>query len=106
MVNPATGEIGYALKDKATRLIQLSLFDERDSARDLPSVGAKKSISRIGINIQPSKGHRKFEDALKNAWDEGRVNYVKCQGGSPALALLEAAKGHHVYMAGNPVHPL
>jgi len=100
VMNPATGEIGYSLKDSPTRLIQLSCFGEEDSARELPSVKNDPHAGRIRVNLQPGRGHRKYEKLLKDAWHERRINYVKSAGGSPALALLEAARGYYVY-----VHP-
>ena len=100
VVNPSTGELGYAQKKMITRLIQLSCFGEPDTSRDLPSADPQKTLDRILVNIQPAKGYREYENALKNAWNQKEINYVKSAGGSPALALLETAKGHYIY-----VHP-
>lgn len=100
VMNPSTGEVGYAVNDETTRLVQLSCFGEGDMSRTLPIQNPENCDDRIRINIQPSKGHRKYEDALKDAWDKEEINFVKASGGSPANSLLEAAKGYYIY-----IHP-
>ena len=100
VLNHSTGEVGYGVGPHPTRLIQLSCFGECHSARDLPSKKAERKGGAIMVNLQPAKGHRRYEKALKGAWRGRRIQYVKSQGGSPALGLLEAAKGHYIY-----VHP-
>lgn len=100
VLNHSTGEVAYSLGSHPTRLIQLSCFGESHSARDLPSKKTARKGDSIMVNLQPAKGHLKYDQALKNAWKRRKINYVKSQGGSPALGLLEAAKGHYLY-----VHP-
>ena len=103
VLNPSTGEIGYAQNKSPTRLIQMATFGEIDTAANLPSIN--KENKNILINIQPSTGHRKLENTLKNAWDKEQIKFVKSMGGSPANALLEAAKGHYSYVHPWKLHP-
>ena len=100
VLNPATGELGYAFKNNRTRLLQLSVFGENHYGCKLPIAEPSGNEKRIRVNLQPADGHRKIEKMLKDAWDAGKIKYVKSTGGSPANALLEASKGFFVY-----VHP-
>jgi len=100
VLNPATGEVAYARNKKPTRLIQFSCFGEGDIGRDLPSAVPARPKGRLLINLQPSPGHRKYGEALKDARGEKEIKFLKSPGGSPAFSLLEAAKGHYIY-----IHP-
>jgi fructose-1,6-bisphosphatase/inositol monophosphatase family enzyme len=100
VLNPSTGELAYAGAGAPSRLIQFGLFGEGDAAVRLPWCIPGDNDPRPLVNLQPSIGHRPYARRLKDAWDAGRLRHVKSSGGSPALALLEAAKGRYVY-----VHP-
>lgn len=97
VMNPATGEIGYALEGKTTRLIQLSLFGEDDRAVNLPTRKPSETHSCL-VNFHPSKNGGELTQVLYRLWHEKKVKMVKSTGGSPAWALLEAAKGHFLYI--------
>ena len=103
VLNPSTGELGYAQNQETTRLIQLNMFGEDDLARILPSLYYPKENTLV--NIQPASGHRELENALKDAWDKKELKFVKSMGGSPANALLEVAKGHFSYIHPWQIHP-
>ena len=94
--NPATGEIGYATKDGATRILQLSVFGEDDEAQLLPIPGA--GSGPVLVNAHPGRAAAPLIARLYEAWADGEVRMVRSPGGSPAWALLEAAKGSFVYV--------
>ncbi|MHC4710600.1 MAG: inositol monophosphatase family protein [Planctomycetota bacterium] len=96
VMNPATGEIGYAAPGRAARLVQLDLFGEDDQAVDLPL--DRVSPDAVLVNVHPSRHAGPLLDALIAAWSEQRVHMVRMEGGSPAAALLDAAKGSFVYV--------
>lgn len=94
--NPATGEIGYATHEGGSRLMQLSLFGEADAACSLPRPRAE-AAPRL-VNVHPSSRGKELVTALHEAWSRGELDMVRSPGGSPAWALLEAAKGDFVYV--------
>ena len=96
VANPATGEVSYAEHGGDARLIQVAVFGGHDSAHLLPLGGADSS--KILVNVQPSLTARGPIGALYEAWNQGRIQYVRSPGGSPAWALLEAAKGRFTYL--------
>jgi len=96
VANPTTGEIAYAVDRAEARLIQLAVFGEPDTAYRLPLGGADPS--KILVNVQPSLKAEPTISALYDAWDRRRIHYVRSPGGSPAWALLEAAKGRFSYV--------
>ena len=96
--NPATGEIGYTLNEEASRLLQLSLYGEADAACSLPRAGAEAAPPCLLVNVHPSSQGGALAAALHEAWSRGEVDMVRSPGGSPAWALLEAAKGDFVYV--------
>ena len=53
VANPATGEIGYAVGDRTTRLIQVDLVGERDRAAEMPLDRAKPDS--VLVNVHPSR---------------------------------------------------
>ena len=93
--NPTTGEIAYATADGASRLIRLSLFGEPDEAYALGTRSAEESP--ILVNMHPNWKARGVMDTLYHAWGRGDIAMVRSPGGSPAWALVEAARGHFVY---------
>ena len=104
--NPVTGEIAYALADQPTRLIQLSLFGEPDDSFDLPIDRADSS--KLLVNAHPARESGSLVAELFKGWVQGEVQMVKAPGGSPAWALLEAAKGTFTYVntwPGKPADP-
>lgn len=96
VLNPATGEIGYALEDGPTRLLQLSIFGEDDSAHALPIPRA--DTDSVLVNLHPGRAAGPVVAKLYESWVGGDVRMVRSPGGSPAGALLEAAKGSFVYV--------
>ncbi len=96
ILNPATGELGYACTGEQTRLIQVSAFGEEDFACDLPLDDS--SAGSILVNLHPSKNAGSVSDQLFQDWASGNVKMVRMTGGSPAWALLEAAKGTSTYV--------
>jgi fructose-1,6-bisphosphatase/inositol monophosphatase family enzyme len=95
VLNPATGEIGYSLSDGRTRLLQVSAFGEDDFACDLPLAQTREGV--VLVNLHPSRSAGHVATNLLSAWAEGTVRMVCMPGGSPAWALLEAAKGAFTY---------
>ncbi len=96
VLNPATGELGYAASDTGTRLLQVSLFGEDDAAVTLP--GERLRPQTLLVNLQPSRDAQDMIGGFFEAWRDGGVNMVKLPGGSPLWAMLEAAKGSFVYV--------
>jgi myo-inositol-1(or 4)-monophosphatase len=94
--NPATGEIAYATIAGGTRLLQLSLFGEEDLAETLPR--SHGDAPGMLVNVHPSRGSGALVAALHAAWVRKDVRMVRAPGGSPAWALVEAAKGRFVYV--------
>jgi len=92
----ARAEIGYALDGGAARLIRLSCYGEPDTAVELPY--ARLEATPILVNVHPARGASPVIDSLFSAWEAGRVSMVRSPGGSPAWALLEAAKGRFTYL--------
>lgn len=96
VANAATGEIGYALADGPARLLQLSCFQEADAAFELPLSG--RARQQPLVNLHPARAAGPLIDGFADAWSRREIAMVKSPGGSPAWALLEAAKGSFVYV--------
>lgn len=96
VANPSVGEIAYATAGGATRLIRLSTFGEPDEVRVLgrPSTPERPLL----INLHPSRRGAAVVNALYRAWGQRDIQMVRSPGGSPAWALVEAARGHFVYV--------
>lgn len=94
--NPATGEIAYAAEGGPTRIVQLSAFGEEASAQTLPLT--RSDGSPVLVNVHPGRSSGPLIARLYEAWSVGDVRMVRSPGGSPAWALLEAAKGSFVYV--------
>ena len=94
IASPTTGEVVYASRSAGTRLLTLPLFEEGYSATDLP-VYAETNIL---VSLHPSRSAAQAVGRLYEAWSEGTIRMVRSQGGSPALALAEAAKGRYIYV--------
>ena len=94
--NPATGEIAYATSDGDSRLIRLSLFGEPDDAYAL---GVRPMVeSPTLVNLHPNRNGSGVIDKLYRAWGRRDIQMVRSPGGSPAWALVEAARGHFMYV--------
>jgi fructose-1,6-bisphosphatase/inositol monophosphatase family enzyme len=93
--NPNTGEIAYAVAGDTTRLIQLPVFGEGAHACDLPLDSAKSSA--VLVNVHPNRRLGDTSGVLFEAWSHSQINMVRMPGGSPSVALLEAAKGGFIY---------
>jgi fructose-1,6-bisphosphatase/inositol monophosphatase family enzyme len=91
---PAAGRITYATEGCA-RVLQLSAFGEPDAAHDLP---VSDTLDPILVNLHPGRTARATADALYAAWDANTLRMVRSPGGSPSLALAEAAAGRFVYV--------
>jgi fructose-1,6-bisphosphatase/inositol monophosphatase family enzyme len=97
VLNPSTGELGYASKSSQSRLIQLSMLGENDISVGLP-LKNNLNENKLLINIHPSKKAGSIINNLYNSWELGEIKFIKSIGGSPSLALLEAAKGYYTYV--------
>ncbi|MHC4768415.1 MAG: inositol monophosphatase family protein [Planctomycetota bacterium] len=95
VANPATGEIGYAIADRPARLIQLD-WVRNHLAAEMPLDRVK--ASSILVNVHPSPEAGPLLERLMTAWQSSQVQMVRMEGGSPASALLDAAKGAFVYV--------
>jgi fructose-1,6-bisphosphatase/inositol monophosphatase family enzyme len=93
--NPATGEIAYATAGGDSRLIRLSLYGEADGANALVARPTEEGPTLV--NIHPNSRGAGVVDALYRSWGRGDIAMVRSPGGSPAWALVEAARGHFVY---------
>ena len=98
VANPVTGELAYATRAGAARLLRLSAFGERPSAHTLPTLPASGSGRRILVSLHPHANARALRIALHEAWRRGEVDVVRSPGGSPAWGMVEAARGHYVYL--------
>jgi myo-inositol-1(or 4)-monophosphatase len=96
VANPATGEIGYAISDRRTRLIQLDLVGEHDIGVDLPLDRIKPNS--VLVNIHPSRKAGPLAATMMAAWQSDEIQMLRMEGGSPVVALLEAAKGSFAYI--------
>jgi myo-inositol-1(or 4)-monophosphatase len=96
VLNPATGELAYGCSGHRTRLIQVSALGEADAACDLPLDGGGEGT--ILVNLHPNRDAADVAKNLFQAWKSGELSMLRMAGGSPAWALLEAAKGSSTYV--------
>lgn len=94
--NPVTGEIAYCARDASSRLVRLSLYGEPDEAHSLR--GSSAHPKPLLVNVHPNRRAREVVSHLYRAWSEGEVAMVRSPGGSPAWAMVEAARGHFTYV--------
>ena len=93
--NPATGEIAYATAGGDSRMLRLSLYGEPDEAYTLrPAQNGRPLL----VNVHPSRRAGAVVTALYRAWQNREISMVRSPGGSPAWELVEAARGHFVYL--------
>ena len=81
VLNPFTGELGYAAAETGTRLLQFSLFGEEDVACPLPADRA--SPQTLLVNLHPHRHVGALVGDLLEEWRKGGLNMVKLPGGSP-----------------------
>lgn len=93
--NPVTGEIAYAPAGGDARLIRLPLFGEATAALTLRARPAEGSPALV--HLHPSRQAASVMSVLYAAWERNDVRMVRSAGGSPAWALVEAARGHFTY---------
>jgi fructose-1,6-bisphosphatase/inositol monophosphatase family enzyme len=96
VANPATGEVGYAVADRVTRLIQLDWAGEHHRSAEMPLDRVRPSS--VLVNVHPSRSAGPLLDRLMAAWQSSEVQMLRMEGGSPAASLLEVAKGSFVYV--------
>jgi len=97
VINPSTGELGYVAQGMQTRLIQISLFGESHVGVSLPTKKTN-TFSPTLVNVHPSSRASTLVSGLYGLWRQDSVRFVRSCGGSPAYALLDAAKGHFIYV--------
>jgi fructose-1,6-bisphosphatase/inositol monophosphatase family enzyme len=95
VANPATGEIGYTSTDRPSRLIQLDWMGN-NLAVDMPLDRVQTGSTLV--NVHPSRDAGPLLERLMTAWQSSHIQMVRMEGGSPAAALLDAAKGGFVYV--------
>lgn len=95
VANPSTGDVSYGIAGGESRLIRLEVFGEEDVGVSLP--GSSEEQRPTLVNIQPSRKAARVVRGLYRAWEEGAISMVRSPGGSPAWALVEAARGHFTY---------
>ncbi len=116
VLNPVSGEISYGGESLSTRLLQLSLFNEGEQGYDLPldrvssdrASTNRDSIDKappdktaekgILVNLHPQRHGGSLLNHLYTQWEKGGIKMIRSPGGSPAHALLEAAKGTFCYV--------
>ena len=96
VLNPVSGEICYGGESFNTRLLQLSLFNEGEQGHDLPL--DKVSKGDMLINLHPQRHAGPILSGFYTQWEKGDIRMIRSPGGSPAHALLEAAKGTFGYV--------
>jgi fructose-1,6-bisphosphatase/inositol monophosphatase family enzyme len=96
VANPVTGELAYALLGRGARLLRLSAFGEPLTAHTLPTHHA--GGDEVLVSLQPDSDTKALRTALHEAWRRGELSVVRSPGGSPAWGLVEAARGHYVYL--------
>lgn len=96
VLNPVSGEICYGGDTFNTRLLQLPLFNEGEQGYDLPL--DKVPDKSILVNLHPQRHARPLLDFFYTQWEKREIQMVRSPGGSPADALLEAAKGSFTYV--------
>jgi len=106
VLNPVSGEICYGGASFNTRLLQLSLFNEKEQGYDLPlDKVSKNNVSKdklqkksMLVNLHPQRHGGKLLNSFYTQWEEREIQMVRSPGGSPAYALLEVAKGTFSYV--------
>jgi len=95
VANPATAQIAYSSTEGPSRLISLSAIGDPDCSRTLPELSNAPAVL---VNLHPARTAGGANAALYGAWSRGMIQQVRSPGGSPCWAMVEAARGHHVYV--------
>ena len=103
VANPMTGELAYALQGSRTRYLRISALGEPDAALTLR--GSASREEKVLVSLHPSRRAGAVQHALHEAWRRRELSVVRSPGGSPAWGLLEAARGHFVYVNVWAKHP-
>jgi myo-inositol-1(or 4)-monophosphatase len=96
IANPATGEIAYAVVGGPARFMRVSAFGESDFVMNLG--GRPSPPRRPLVNLHPNRAAVAVNAALLEAWQRDEISSLRSPGGSPAWSLVEAARGHYVYV--------
>ena len=96
IANPATGEVAYHGPEGPPRLVRLGWFGRAAQATRLPLRPSAAEDTLVHLHHNPRGGA--LAAGFYRAWQEGVVKMVRSPGGSPAWALVEAAKGHFIYV--------
>lgn len=96
IANPATGEVAYHGPDGPPRLIRLGFLNQDAASTDLPLKPSREQQTLVHLHPNPRGGS--LAGGFYRAWANGEVSMVRSPGGSPAWALVEAAKGHFIYV--------
>jgi len=93
--SPFSGELYYACNDNQSRLLRQYGFSEETIGDNLP---LNELTSGNFVNVHPVPQNQPHYNKLAKARAEGALHKIIQTGGSPALSLASAAKGHFVYV--------
>jgi len=98
VANPATGEIAYG-DGGGSRLVQLPFREEGLRAAPLPLAGVSDDKPLL-VSIHAFRNISAFVQQFYGSWSQHHydIHLIKAYSGSPSWALVEAAKGHFVYI--------
>jgi myo-inositol-1(or 4)-monophosphatase len=95
VANPATGEVAYHGPKGPPRLVRFGFLGRPAQATNLP---LRPPPEKTLVHLHPNPSAGAMAAGFYRAWEEGVVQMVRSPGGSPAWALVEAAKGHFIYV--------
>lgn len=96
VANPTTGHVAYSGPGVPARLLKISTFGEPDASGKLPY--ERELDGPVLVNVHPGRGGGAVVAALYDAWGRDTIRMVRSAGGSPAWAVVEAARGRFVYV--------
>lgn len=102
---PPTGDFGYRIGNRPSRLFQYPFFSEEIALIDLPYIPAS---SPLLVNIHAAKVSLQALTHLYKLWHERKLALVRSLSGSPSQMILEVARGGGVYInswSGGPTMP-
>ena len=88
------GEIAYAIDEQRTRLIQLGMRKKDTQIRELPVEHNASHPMTVITQVGKSSNH--LRDTLLKRWKSKDIGRPQQLFGSPAVAILDAAKGKTV----------
>jgi myo-inositol-1(or 4)-monophosphatase len=94
VANPSTGEVIYSTGDRP-RLLRLRPLPTDCTSRSLPEV---ENDRRPLVHIHPARSAGPLVESAFAAWSAGRLTGVELEGGSPAWAIAECARGRICYV--------